>query len=263
MGVKLVLPISVDNQLVALSDFFVKNTDNDLQNYLQWLDKQVNPPKSYREHPINSEQQLKRFKKVFEKTMCMSLGGYVRIKRAYFMLNSKNQYKNICQFSYIDTPIGNMLAIFSQGKLCLLEFLERKMLETELNQVIADKKCQFEFINTEANPPAQVLQTQLDEYFAGKRTEFDIPLDTVGTQFQRKVWQTLQTIEYGKTVSYQDEAKQMGKPKAMRAVANANGKNKISIIIPCHRVIRKSGDIGGYGGGVWRKRFLLTLERQD
>ncbi|WP_434352832.1 methylated-DNA--[protein]-cysteine S-methyltransferase [Psychrobacter sp. HD31] len=258
------LPISVDNQLTAVSsffaDFFVKNTDADLQAYLQWLDKEENPPKSYREHPIDSEQQLNQFKKTFEKTTCMSLGAYVRIKRAYFILNSKNQYQNICQFSYVYTPIGNMLAIFAQGKLCLLEFLERKMLETELNQIIKDKKCQFEFINTSSNLSAQTLQNQLDEYFAGKRVEFDIPLEAVGTPFQQAVWQTLQTIDYGKTISYQDEAEKMGKPTAMRAVANANGKNKISIIIPCHRVIRKSGDLGGYGGGLWRKRFLLALE---
>lgn len=264
---KTVSPITKDNQLLPALTFFdalffkQNDTSKELFDYLTWVDAHANPPQSYRDHPISSETQLNHFKKTFEKQVGISLGAYLRIKRAFFLLNTTDDTAtNSCEFGYVHTPIGMMLAIFSLNKnnhqLCLLEFIERKMLPNELTQIQQEKFCQFVF-----NPSVvSDLQTQLAEYFAGKRQQFDIALDTVGTQFQQDVWQTLQSIDYGKTISYQDEAEQMGKPTAMRAVANANGKNKISIVIPCHRVIRKSGDLGGYGGGLWRKRFLLELE---
>lgn len=254
-------PIDFNNRLALLNQIFSKNNSNKaLKKYCTWIDNQPNPSKSYHDHPIDSEEQLIKFKKDFEKLVDISLGAYLRIKRAYFILNNTEHSSNIYEYSYIKTPIGNMLAIFHENKLCLLEFLERKMLETELKQIIKDQHAHFLFKKTTDNKSAIKLQTQLDEYFIGKRKNFDIMLDTLGTEFQCNVWKTLQTIEYGRTISYQDEAKQMGKPTAMRAVANANGKNKISIVIPCHRVIRKSGELGGYGGGLWRKRYLLTLE---
>ncbi len=106
------------------------------------------------------------------------------------------------------------------------------------------------------------LQKQLDEYFAGKRNDFDVPLDIEGTEFQKKVWKALQTIPAGKTRSYTQQADFIGNPKAIRAVAKANGDNRISIIIPCHRVIGKDGKLVGYGGGLWRKQYLLDLEKR-
>jgi methylated-DNA-[protein]-cysteine S-methyltransferase len=105
------------------------------------------------------------------------------------------------------------------------------------------------------------LEEEIFEYFKGKRKEFTLPLSPVGTEFQKGVWNTLLEIPYGETISYTQEAKIFGNPKAIRAVANANGKNPISILIPCHRVISSDGSIGGYTGGVWRKEFLLSLER--
>ena len=101
----------------------------------------------------------------------------------------------------------------------------------------------------------------MKEYFAGERKDFDIPLDPVGTEFQNKVWKELMNIPYGKTVSYQTQSNNIKMPKAVRAVANANGFNKISIIIPCHRVIGSDGTLTGYGGGLYRKKFLLDLEQ--
>lgn len=101
---------------------------------------------------------------------------------------------------------------------------------------------------------------QLEEYFSGKRTRFSLPLDLQGTPFQLKVWQALQNIPYGKTVSYTDIAKQIGNPKAVRAVGGANGKNPVCIIVPCHRVIAADGSIGGYSGELAMKRKLLALE---
>ena len=103
--------------------------------------------------------------------------------------------------------------------------------------------------------------TQLEEYFAGLRNEFDLPLAATGTDFQTQVWYALTTIPYGETWSYQDLANAIGNPKAVRAVGLANGKNPISIVVPCHRVIGKSGKLTGYAGGVERKQRLLALEK--
>lgn len=100
----------------------------------------------------------------------------------------------------------------------------------------------------------------MEEYFEGKRTDFDIPLDLIGSEFQIGVWEQLLRIPYGKTRSYKEQAEALGKPLAIRAVANANGLNKISILIPCHRVIGSDGSLTGYGGGLWRKEKLLQLE---
>ncbi|MDF3339716.1 methylated-DNA--[protein]-cysteine S-methyltransferase [Mycolicibacterium septicum] len=102
---------------------------------------------------------------------------------------------------------------------------------------------------------------QLSAYFAGERTEFDLELYMVGTQFQRRVWEALQTIPYGETCSYGEIARQIGSPSASRAVGLANGHNPIGIIVPCHRVIGANGSLTGYGGGLERKRALLELER--
>jgi methylated-DNA-[protein]-cysteine S-methyltransferase len=107
------------------------------------------------------------------------------------------------------------------------------------------------------------LEKELDEYFMGKRTVFTLPLNPNGTAFQKEVWKTLQNIPYGTSISYAEEAIRFGNPKAVRAVANANGKNPIAILIPCHRVIATGGGLGGYSGGLWRKEFLLALEKKS
>jgi methylated-DNA-[protein]-cysteine S-methyltransferase len=101
---------------------------------------------------------------------------------------------------------------------------------------------------------------QLEEYFEGKRTEFDLQLNPQGTIFQQSVWKALSTIPYGKTRSYLEQSKKLGDPKAIRAVASANGKNPIWIVIPCHRVIGSDGSLTGYAGGIWRKKWLLEHE---
>jgi len=105
-------------------------------------------------------------------------------------------------------------------------------------------------------------EKQLKQYFAGERRTFDIPLKPIGTNFQLSVWNELKIIPYGETISYQQLAERVGDKKKSRAVGNANGKNPIPIIIPCHRVIRKSGDLGGFGGGIKIKRKLLELEQK-
>lgn len=114
--------------------------------------------------------------------------------------------------------------------------------------------------NTESHPCVQECVAQLDEYFRGKRREFSVNLILQGTEFQKQVWQQVMTIPFGETVSYQDIAVAIGQPKACQAVGNANGKNKIPIIIPCHRVLGSDGKLTGYGGGLWRKEWLLQHE---
>jgi len=110
--------------------------------------------------------------------------------------------------------------------------------------------------------PLNAAKEQIDEYFAGTRTDFDLPLSLRGTDFQRRVWQALQTIPFGQTISYAELAQRVGIPKGPRAVGQANGANPVSIIVPCHRVIAADGTLGGYGGGLDRKRALLDLERR-
>ena len=111
-----------------------------------------------------------------------------------------------------------------------------------------------------AREPFATAREQLDEYFGGERTEFDLPLAPVGTQFQEQVWDALRSISYGRTASYGEIARGIGYPSASRAVGMANGRNPISIVVPCHRVIGTDGKLTGYAGGVERKRFLLQLE---
>lgn len=139
-----------------------------------------------------------------------------------------------------------------------MEFLDRKMLESEINELI--KTFNAKFILKD-NDFCCELQNQITQYFKKQRTKFSIALDMIGTEFQQKVWQELTKIEYGQTIAYSKQAQNLSIPNATRAVASANGKNKISIIVPCHRVVQKDGGIGGYGGGVGRKKFLIELER--
>ena len=124
----------------------------------------------------------------------------------------------------------------------------------------------FSYNNQETEPSGGELAKavkQLDEYFNGSRKKFNLRLSPVGTDFQKKVWHVLMEISFGSTISYMDLARQLGDEKAIRAVANANAKNPISIFIPCHRVIGSDGSPVGYGGGIWRKRWLLNFEGSD
>ena len=159
------------------------------------------------------------------------------------------------------TPLGDMLALLSGRGLCLLEFSQHTQgLAREIAQVEAAR-------GGPAGPGGNALTEQLGrelaEYFAGQRQRFDIPLDLVGTPFQQSVWQALLKIPYGQTRSYAEQARGIGKPTATRAVAAANGSNKVSLIVPCHRVIGSDGSLTGYAGGLPRKQWLLALERGE
>nr|WP_290368646.1 methylated-DNA--[protein]-cysteine S-methyltransferase [Chryseobacterium sp. Bi04] len=160
----------------------------------------------------------------------------------------------------VETPLGTMYACAVKQGICLLEFTDRKVLETEFKYL---SKILNATIVQGDNPHFSLLEEQLKEYFEGKRKKFSVPLLTLGSDFQHKVWDTVCKIPYGETTSYKQQAITIGSPDALHAVANANGMNKISILIPCHRVTGPDGSMTGYGGGIWRKKWLLDLEERN
>jgi AraC family transcriptional regulator, regulatory protein of adaptative response / methylated-DNA-[protein]-cysteine methyltransferase len=162
--------------------------------------------------------------------------------------------------SEIETPIGPMLAAASETELVLFEFPHRRMIDTQLDRVRRAVGCELE---PGDSPVFAMLRTQLDEYFLGHRRDFTVPLHAPGTAFQMRVWAELRRIPSGTTTTYGRLAEAIGKPNAVRAVARANGDNRIAILIPCHRVIGSTGELVGYGGGLWRKRKLLELEARS
>ncbi len=158
----------------------------------------------------------------------------------------------------LHTPFGELLAGATTHGICLLEFTDTNRVERQLSRLKKDYNL---YASKADSPFFTPLNQQLQAYFLKQLNTFDIPLDLHGTPFQKQVWQALLAIPYGETRSYQAQANAIQNPKAVRAVANANRNNRISILIPCHRVIGKDGAMTGYGGGIWRKTFLLDLER--
>jgi AraC family transcriptional regulator of adaptative response/methylated-DNA-[protein]-cysteine methyltransferase len=158
----------------------------------------------------------------------------------------------------IESPLGPLLAGASDEGLCLLEYTDRRMLETNLAAMRKRLACA---IVPGEHKWLTLLRRELGEYFASGRREFTVPVAPRGTAFQEKVWRELRRIPPGETISYEELARRIEQRSARRAVAQANGMNRICILIPCHRVIGKDGSLTGYGGGLWRKRLLLELER--
>jgi AraC family transcriptional regulator of adaptative response/methylated-DNA-[protein]-cysteine methyltransferase len=158
----------------------------------------------------------------------------------------------------LETPLGPLLAGAADQGVNLLEYTDRRMLEHNLKAMRRRFGCA---IVPGQHPLLERLRQELNEYFQGDRREFTLPLASRGTPFQDKVWQELRRIPFGQTISYDELARRVGQPTAQRAVARANGMNYVAILIPCHRVIGKDGSLTGYGGGLWRKRLLLELER--
>ena len=166
-----------------------------------------------------------------------------------------NNLKNLFYRIY-DSPFGSLIIVADQTALHFLNWMETNasIQTNELDQTwILDRKID--------NILLSKTELQLKEYFQGKRRKFDIPLNIHGTSFQKKAWNELKKIPYGKTISYQAQAEQIGHPKAHRAVGGANGKNPIGIIIPCHRVIGSNGRLTGFSGGLDLKKKLLQLEK--
>lgn len=160
--------------------------------------------------------------------------------------------------AWLRSPIGPLVAGSTSDGICLLEFTDRRSLETEFAAI---RKLLGLPIVPGSNEHLNKLEVELADYFAGSLEAFSVPLVYPGTPFQRQVWEQLLAIPYGQTRSYEQMAAAVGRPKAVRALGSANGSNRMAILVPCHRVVNKNGALGGYGGGLWRKQYLLDLER--
>ncbi len=159
----------------------------------------------------------------------------------------------------IATPIGEMDVLATENGICLLEFHNRQELNDEIESLEKHYNAQR---TTGNNKWINLLEKEMQAYFKGELQKFTVNLDLIGTDFQLKVWNALVEIPYGITRTYKEQTLVVGDIKAIRAVATANGKNKLAIIVPCHRVIGSDGSLTGYAGGLDRKRFLLNLERE-
>lgn len=172
----------------------------------------------------------------------------------------KNHVPAVITMTTFDTPLGPMLAGATIEGICILEFKNRIRLEKEIADLQKLLDATVVFGKT---GHLELVEKELNEYFAGKRKIFSVPLHMPGNEFAKSVWKALQEIPYGKTCSYKDQADRMNNPKAIRAIASTNGRNRLAIIIPCHRVIGSNGSMTGYAAGVDKKKWLLKFEREN
>ncbi|MBC9931791.1 methylated-DNA--[protein]-cysteine S-methyltransferase [Chitinophaga qingshengii] len=159
----------------------------------------------------------------------------------------------------LETPLGPMMAGATDEGICLLEFMERKIMDAQWASLRKQLKAT---IIAENHPHFTRLQQELDAYFTGTLHTFTVPLHMPGTAFQQAVWELLLTVPYGDVRTYKQQAVLLQRPAAVRAVGHANGMNRISIIVPCHRIVGGNRDLTGYGGGIWRKQWLLEHENK-
>ncbi len=255
------------NQNIKLRDYDLRTKGIDPARIRRWFKKHYGMTfQSYlRLLRINNAfGRIKHGEKVVESAYELgyeSLSGFTEsFKKSTGFSPSKSKSSNIISVTRTLTPLGPMLAGATDKGICLLEFVDRRMLETQIKRL--KKYLNAEFVPG-TNKHFDALAQQLKEYFDGKRKQFDVPLQLPGTDFQVKVWEELMKIPSGSTRSYKEQAIALNNPKAVRAVARANGDNRIAIIIPCHRVIGSDGKLVGYGGGVWRKQYLLNLEKRN
>lgn len=173
---------------------------------------------------------------------------------------SKAKERDCLLARQLETPLGPMLALANDQGLHVLDFIDRRGLERRILTLRARLTCAIAPGN---NVHLDSIVTQLHQYFAGTRVTFDVPLVLTGSPWEQRVWRRLFTVPLGETVSYSHMAKDLGQPNARRAVGRANGMNYLAIVVPCHRVIRADGSLCGYGGGLWRKQWLLDHERRS
>jgi AraC family transcriptional regulator of adaptative response/methylated-DNA-[protein]-cysteine methyltransferase len=164
----------------------------------------------------------------------------------------------VVRLARIPTPLGPVLAGATEQGLCLLEFADRRMLETQLTR-LRDRLGAL--LVPGGHPHLEATERELRAYFRGEAEGFTVPLVLPGTEFQGEVWRAVGEVPYGETVSYGALARRLGRPEAPRAVARALGDNRVAVVVPCHRVVGADGSLTGYGGGLWRKRRLLELEQ--
>ena len=191
-----------------------------------------------------------------------SLSGFGERFRATFGAPpSRAVDRGVIHLTRFSTPLGPMVACAVDSGVCLCEFTDRRMLESEFADL--QRRLNAVILPARDNAHLSQLQRELGEYFDGVRRSFEVPLQTPTTPFRQRVWDELRTIPFGETRSYAEQAARLGKPTAVRAVASANGHNRIAIVIPCHRELGADGSLTGYAGGLARKRWLLDHERRQ
>ena len=255
------------NPFLRIKDFDLKQRGLEPSNIRRWF-------KKHHQMTFHSYQRMLRINAAYQdiasgksvidsayESGFDSLSGFNESYRSIFgespTTTGRKEVLNIIRFT---TPIGPMFACASKKGLCLLEFTDRRMLETEFKDL---RKRLNAAILPGDNPILDQVKIEMQEYFLGHRKQFTLPLHAPGTDFQQTVWNGLQEIPYGQTQSYKQQAQILGNPTATRAVASANGQNRIAIIIPCHRVIGSDGSLVGYGGGLRRKEWLLDFEKSN
>ena len=248
-----------------ISDYRLKEQGISPEAVRRWFNKQygITFQAYQRMYRINNAfQELKHGDRATHAAFSNGYGSLSGFGYTYKKLTGKPPSEvgsqQLILISRMETPLGPMFICASEKGVCMLEFVDRRMLETEFKDLQRLLKAQ---IMIGENGHTKQARQELNEYFEGKRQSFEISLDTPGTEFQRQVWQQLLTIPYATTRSYQQQAVLIGKPNAVRAVAAANGGNRVAIVVPCHRVIGKDGHLTGYGGGLARKKWLLEHER--
>lgn len=265
--IKLLLKHMEDNPMLKIKDADLQKMGLEPNHVRRWF------LKNYKQ-TFHAYQRMYRANNAFQRIQSKqrvtdiafdsgydSLSGFNSMfKKIVGTSPQKSKDKRIVNVTYIETILGLMIAAATDKGICMFEFADYKLLELELRQLVASFKAP---LLQGDNPHFCTLRKQLDEFFGRKRKDFDIPLDLVGTEFQKEVWLSLLKIPYGCTTTYGKQAELLGKPSAVRAVANANGKNKISITLPCHRIIGADGTLTGYGGGIWRKKKLLEFEQEN
>jgi AraC family transcriptional regulator of adaptative response/methylated-DNA-[protein]-cysteine methyltransferase len=256
-----------DNPGIKIKDYHLRQKGLEPNKIRRWFKKNHNMT-------FQSYQRMMRLNNAFTKiqsgekvTSAAFDAGYESLsgfndsfKSVVGKSPTQSKTKQVINITRIETPIGPMYVCGTEKGICLFDFTDRRMLETEFKEL---SKYLNAVILPGENKHFDLLKKEITEYFDGKRKNFTVPLDAPGTEFQKSVWEELKKIPYGKTISYKTQATRLKNPKGVRAVANANGHNRISIIIPCHRVIGEDGTLTGYGGGLWRKKWLLDFEKKN
>lgn len=252
--------------MVKVSDYQLRQSEISPELVRRWFKKHYGMTFQafQRMYRINSAfQELKGGKKTTDSAFDAgyeSLSGFgYTYKKFIGKSPTKSVNDTIILISRLTTPLGPMFICATDKGVCLLEFVDRRMLETEFKDLQRLLKAR---IIAGENQYIKQAKKELIEYFDFKRNVFSVKLDTPGTEFQNRVWVALMEIPYGETSTYQQQAEMINSPKGVRAVATANGFNRVSIIIPCHRVIGKNGKLCGYGGGLERKQWLIEHEQK-
>jgi len=186
-----------------------------------------------------------------------SASGFRTAYAAQFGATPSKGHADPLYIDWLETPMGRMIAIADASALYMLEFTNRKNMRRQFDRL---RRMQGRAVVPGRTDITALIERELHEYFKGDLTDFTVPVATSGTDFQRTTWDALQTIPSGQTRSYAQLAAMIGKPSAVRAVASANANNGLALVVPCHRVIAKDGGLGGYAGGVDRKKKLLEME---